>query len=76
MPKKIHVIPHQGEWAVRHNSVGRPAKLFEKKAEAVKWGRAMAKKEKTEFVIHGRDGKVQNSDSYGHDPCPPKDKVR
>jgi hypothetical protein len=25
-------------------------------------------------VIHGRDGKIRDKDSYGHDPCPPKDK--
>jgi hypothetical protein len=25
-------------------------------------------------VIHRRDGKVRDSDSYGNDPNPPKDK--
>ena len=30
--------------------------------------------EHAESVIHGKDGKIQNSNSYGNDPCPPKDK--
>jgi len=25
-------------------------------------------------VIHGRDGKIRDKDSYGNDPVPPKDK--
>lgn len=39
-----------------------------------KAGRDIAKKQGTELVIHGRDGKIQDKDSFGHDPCPPKDK--
>ncbi len=27
-----------------------------------------------EEVIHGRDGKIQNKNSFGNDPCPPKDR--
>jgi hypothetical protein len=36
----------------------------------------LCKKERAELVIHGKDGKIQDSDSYGKDPFPPRDKVR
>lgn len=42
--------------------------------KAMDEGRAQAKREKAELVIHGRDGKIQDSDSFGKDPNPPKDK--
>jgi hypothetical protein len=36
----------------------------------------MCKKERAECIIHDKDkdGKIQNSNSYGYDSCPPKDK--
>jgi len=37
-------------------------------------GRKVAKQDRVEHVIHGRDGRIQDSDSYGNDPNPPKDK--
>jgi hypothetical protein len=36
--------------------------------------RPAAKRERVELVIHGRNGKIRDSDSYGHDPNPPKDR--
>ncbi|MBO7345732.1 MAG: DUF2188 domain-containing protein, partial [Clostridia bacterium] len=34
----------------------------------------ISKNQHSEMVIHGKDGKIQYSNSYGNDPCPPKDK--
>jgi len=34
----------------------------------------VAKKNQSEVVIHGRDGKIRDKDSYGNDPVPPRDK--
>jgi hypothetical protein len=34
----------------------------------------VAKKNQSEVVIHGRDGKIRDKDSYGNDPHPPRDK--
>lgn len=33
-----------------------------------------AKKREVEHIIHKQDGTIQDSDSYGNDPNPPKDK--
>jgi len=32
------------------------------------------KKQEAELVIHNKGGKISEKDSYGNDPCPPKDK--
>ncbi|MBU2444699.1 MAG: hypothetical protein KJ666_03890 [Bacteroidetes bacterium] len=34
----------------------------------------MSQGQRTEFVIHNKDGKIARSDSHGKYPCPPKDK--
>ena len=39
----------------------------------MEWGRELAKKEGLELIPHGIDGKIQNPNSYGNDPCPTKD---
>jgi uncharacterized protein YdaT len=48
--------------------------VFETKGEAVDRARDICRNENAECVIHGRDGRIQNSKNYGSDPCPPKDK--
>ena len=49
-----------------------PARIDTKK-EAMEWGRDLTKREGLELIHHGTDGKIQNPNSYGNDPCPPKD---
>lgn len=36
-------------------------------------GRRMAKRRHSDHVIHGRDGRIREKNSYGSDPNPPKD---
>ncbi len=43
-------------------------------AQSIERGKPVARANQSELVIHGRDGKIRDSDSYGHDPHPPKDK--
>lgn len=42
--------------------------------EAIHKARDLAIRDKVEVVIHRRDGKIRDSDSYGPDPVPPRDK--
>jgi hypothetical protein len=42
-------------------------------AEAIERGRQLAKAQHAELVIHGRNGQIRDSESFGGDPCPPKD---
>jgi hypothetical protein len=47
--------------------------ILKQKKDAMDWSRNKAKQEKSELIPHGKDGKIQNPNSYGGDPCPPKD---
>ena len=63
-----------GDWAVKRAGSERAARVYKTQKEAEQFGRELARKDKTEFVLHGRDGKIRDKDSYGNDPFPPRDK--
>lgn len=68
-----HLVPDsKGGWNVKRSGSNRASAHANTKAEAEKIGRAISQNQKTEFVVHGRDGKIQRSDSHGNDPYPPK----
>lgn len=71
--KTHHVVPKStGGWDVKRGGALRSSGHFDNKKDAVDAGREISKKQGTEFVIHGRDGKIQRKDSHGNDPFPPK----
>lgn len=72
--KNQHVVPVSGNWGIRGEDNDRLTKVTQTKAQAVDIARDIAKNQKSELIIHGRDGKIQDKDSYGNDPCPPKDR--
>lgn len=73
--KSVHVIPDSnGGWNVKQGGGVRASRCCETKADAVDIGRKISKNQGSELVIHGTNGRIQRSDSHGHDPCPPKDK--
>lgn len=74
--RDIHVVPHAEGWATRKEGSGRAGGVYDTKAEAQRHGRDQAKREGVELVIHGRNGRIQDSDSFGKDPNPPKDRKR
>lgn len=71
--RDIHVVPHPDGWAVKREGAERASSVHERKVDALEAGRALARKDEVELVIHGKDGKIQDSDSYGNDPHPPTD---
>jgi len=71
---RIHVVPHDGNWAVRQEGASRASSVHRTQADAIEQGRDQARTDRTELVIHDRQGQIRDSDSYGNDSCPPKDK--
>ncbi len=72
---RVHVTPHKsGDWQVKIGGNERASNVTSTQKDAIAIGKQKAIDMKTELVIHGRDGKIRDSDSYGNDPCPPKDK--
>jgi hypothetical protein len=67
-----HVVPKSGKWSVRKAGASRASGTFTTQKEAVKEATKIAKKQKTEVYVHGRDGRIRERNSYGRDPHPPK----
>ncbi len=74
MGKNQHVIKTDDGWGVRGEGNKRLTSEHKTQHNAIKAAIPIAKNQKSEVVIHGRDGKIRDKDSYGPDPCPPKDK--
>jgi len=71
--KRVHVVPHsKGGWATRTKGASRVGKRFDTQKPAIQRGRLQAKRNKTELVIHSRNARIRDSNSYGNDPFPPK----
>lgn len=76
MPRKeIHVTPHgKGEWQAKQPGASRASVVGTNKEDVMKRAREIARNQSEERVEHDRHGVIIGSDSYGHDPNPPKDK--
>lgn len=70
--KTHHVVPHPEGWAVRRGGSERASVVTETKREAIDIGREISRNQGSEFLIHGLNGRIQQSDSHGNDPHPPK----
>lgn len=69
-----HVVPNsKGGWDSKKGGADRASKHFDTKKKAESYSREQSRKEGSELLIHGKDGKIQRSDSHGNDPNPPKD---
>lgn len=69
-----HVVPHGTGWAARREQSSRASSQHGTQREAINAGRNLAKKTHGELRIHRADGTIRDSDSYGNDPFPPRDR--
>jgi hypothetical protein len=73
--KDHHVTPHpDGGWQVIREGAERAGSRHPTQAEAIEQARERARRDRAEVVIHDRRGRIRDSDSYGNDPAPPKDR--
>jgi len=72
--RDIHVVPHADGWATRKEKADRAGVVTDTQGEAIERAREQARREHVEVVIHRRDGTIRDSDSYGNDPVPPRDR--
>lgn len=65
MPKKpIHVMLKEGEWAVEREGARQPLSVHRTQAEAERAGRELARRNKTELLLHGRSGDIRKRGGY------------
>lgn len=72
MGKNQHVVKHNDGWAVKGEGNSKATVVAKTQEQAIDRGREIAKNQEAELLIHGRDGKIRDRDSYGNDPFPPK----
>lgn len=73
MMKNRHVVPNShGGWSVRVSGATRASRVFYTQAEAMQYGRALAKKDGGVLYVHKHDGTVIGRESYGGDSSRPK----
>lgn len=69
-----HVVPHEDGWGVRREGGRRVTSVHDTQAEAIARARKIAQAQRSEVVIHRRDGTIRDSDSYGNDPSSSRDR--
>jgi ketosteroid isomerase-like protein len=69
-PGDVHVVhrANQGKWVVEIEGTGRAKSSHATKAEAERAGRDVARQNKSELLIHRRDGRITERNTYGRDP--------
>ena len=68
--KNVHTTYNQaaGNWRNISEGASRPIKTYQTKQEAQSAGRQIAMERHVEQLIHDKDGKIAERNSYGHDP--------
>lgn len=65
MGKNQHVVPRSGGWAVRGAGNSRDSGIFPTQQAAIQRAREIARGQGSELVVHGRDGRIRETSSYG-----------
>lgn len=73
MGKSYHITHNpNGGWKVLGAGNSKPTHILSTKEQAIKVGKRIAQNQQSELIIHGLNGKIQSSNSYGNDPYPPR----
>jgi hemerythrin superfamily protein len=67
----VWVQPHgkDDRWQVKREGAKRASRTFDTQNEAAEFGRNLAKRERVELIVAGRDGQVRDRSSFGNDPA-------
>lgn len=74
MPNQHVTKRSDGSWQVLGEGNSRATVVTKTQREAISKARDIAINQRAEVVIHGVNGRIRNKNSYGNDPCPPRDK--
>jgi len=60
-----HVVPNpDGGWSVKKSGSTKATKTFSSQSDASKFGSQIAKNQKTEIIMHSKDGRIQSVKSF------------
>jgi hypothetical protein len=69
--KGQHVVPAPDGWSVRKAGSSRATRTYSTQQDAISAATQIARNQRTEVYVHGRDGRIRERNSYGNDPHPP-----
>jgi len=74
--RNVHTVYNSDRsmWETKKEKQEKPIFSSHTKGNAMEKSVRLAKELEVEHVIHNKDGKISDKDSYGNDPFPPKDK--
>ena len=67
-----HVVPYNDKWAVKKEGSEKVTRIYDNQSDAIEYAKEIAKNQKSELIIHGKDGKIREKNTYKKDPYPPK----
>jgi uncharacterized protein DUF2188 len=68
MGRNQHVTAHDRGWAVTAEGASAPSAFFKTQSAAWEKAKAVARRERSEAFLHGKDGHIRERNTYGHDP--------
>jgi hypothetical protein len=72
--KDQQVFPSYSGWAVARSGAARASRVFGTRAEALKYARAIARRDQAALYVHKEDGTVLSKYSYAKSPVAPSGK--
>jgi hypothetical protein len=67
-----HVVLRDGGWAVKPAGGQRASSIHSTQRKAIGRGREVSRNQHLELFVHGRNRRIRERDSHGHDPNLPK----
>lgn len=68
MGRNQHVVSEGEGWAVKAEGASEPHAVFKTQSEAWEKAKSIARKERSEAVLHGKNGLIRARNTYGYDP--------
>jgi len=65
--RNVHTFQRSEGWVNRREGSERVS-VYQTQEQAIEQGREIAAREGVEHLIHGRDGRIRERNSYGNDP--------
>lgn len=62
--KNQHVVPHPAGWAVKSEGIRQATSIHATQASAIAAARAIAISNRSELIIHSRNGRIESRDSH------------
>ncbi len=72
MGKNQHVTPIGDKWQVKGAGNSRATAIYDTQKEAIAHAKQIATNQQSELLIHNKQGRIRERNTYGKDPFPPK----